>query len=135
MAMFKLSVFSDEITQDFGRALEIASKEFGLGYVELRGMWGKNITALDGNEIAEARRLLERFRLRVSSLSWDMSIEKKTLAPADYVQHMALLLDLQLDPEHRPGVVENFARIMAIAQLVNEFPLPDNIEAAPVFEP
>jgi sugar phosphate isomerase/epimerase len=66
---FKLSVFTDEITQDFGRALEITAREFRLGYVELRALWGKNIVALDGREIAEARRLLERYRLRVSSIA------------------------------------------------------------------
>ena len=66
---FKLSVFTDEITQDFGRALEVAAREFRLGYVELRALWGKNIVALDGREVAEARRLLERYRLRVSSIA------------------------------------------------------------------
>jgi sugar phosphate isomerase/epimerase len=69
MGAFKLSVFTDEITHDFGRALEIASREFGLGYVELRGMWNKNIMALDSKEIADARRLLERFGLRVTSIA------------------------------------------------------------------
>ena len=69
MSTFKLSVFTDEITQDFGRALEVASQEFGLGYVELRGLWGKNIMALDDKDIAEARALLERYRLRVTSIA------------------------------------------------------------------
>lgn len=69
MSTFKLSVFTDEITHDFGRAVEVASKEFGLGYVELRILWGKNIMALDAKEIAEARRLLERSRLRVTSIA------------------------------------------------------------------
>jgi len=69
MSAFKLSVFTDEITHDFGRALEIASREFGLGHVELRGLWNKNIMALDSKEIAEARRSLERFGLRVSSIA------------------------------------------------------------------
>ena len=69
MPTFKLSVFTDEITHDFGRAVEVAAKEFGLGYVELRILWGKNIMALDAKEIAEARRLLERSRLRVTSIA------------------------------------------------------------------
>ncbi|MEW6129919.1 MAG: sugar phosphate isomerase/epimerase family protein [Acidobacteriota bacterium] len=69
MSTFKLSVFTDEITHDFGRALEIASQEFGLAYVEIRGMWNKNIMQLDGKEIAEARRLLEKYKLRVSSIA------------------------------------------------------------------
>ncbi len=69
MSTFKLSVFTDEITHDFGRAVEIAAKEFGLGYVELRILWGKNIMALEAKEIAEARRLLERYKLKVSSIA------------------------------------------------------------------
>ncbi|MBR8835767.1 MAG: DUF4089 domain-containing protein [Stigonema ocellatum SAG 48.90 = DSM 106950] len=51
-----------------------------------------------------------------------------------YVDMMVLLLDLPLRDEYRDGVVANFERIQAIAQLVNEFPLPDNMEAASVFE-
>ncbi len=69
MATFKLAVITDEITQDFGHALEVAAKEFSLSYVEIRAMWGKNIMALDAKEIAEARRLLEMNRLRVSSIA------------------------------------------------------------------
>jgi L-ribulose-5-phosphate 3-epimerase len=69
MATFKLSVFTDEITHDLGRALEIAANEFKLGYVELRGMWNKNIMLLDAKEIAEVRRLLESYKLRVSSIA------------------------------------------------------------------
>jgi len=69
MSTFKLSVLTDEITQDFGRALEIAATEFGLGYVELRVLWGKNIMRLDAKEIDEARRLLEKYRLRVSAIA------------------------------------------------------------------
>ncbi len=66
---FNLSVITDEITQDFGRALEIAAKEFGLRHVELREMWGKNLMKLDAKEMAEARRLLEQYKLRVSSIA------------------------------------------------------------------
>ncbi len=55
--------------------------------------------------------------------------------PAEYVEQTSQLLDLPLDPEHLPGVIKNFATIAAIAQLVTEFPLPVEIEAAPVFEP
>jgi len=69
MTTFKLSVFTDEITHDLGRALEIAAGEFKLGYVELRGMWNKNIMLLDAKEIAEVRRLLEKYKLRVSSIA------------------------------------------------------------------
>ena len=52
-----------------------------------------------------------------------------------YVKQMALLLDLQLPDEYIDGVVENIDRIRVIAQVVNEFPLAEEVEAAPVFEP
>ncbi|GAC1625061.1 MAG: sugar phosphate isomerase/epimerase [Candidatus Acidiferrum sp.] len=66
---FKLSVITDEITQDLGHALEIASREFGLQFVELRGLWNKNIVNLDEKEIAEARRLLDRYHLQVTDIA------------------------------------------------------------------
>lgn len=54
---------------------------------------------------------------------------------ADYVISMALMMSLPIDNNYQQGVVENFQRISFIAQLVNEFPLPENVEAAPTFEP
>jgi len=59
----------------------------------------------------------------------------KNIDAAEYVTQMALMIDLPIDHEYHQGVVENFQRISFIAQLVNEFPLPENVEAAPVFEP
>ncbi len=66
---FKLSVITDEITQDFGHALEIASREFGLAYVELRTLWDKNIINLDGKETAEVRHLLRKYELQVTDIA------------------------------------------------------------------
>src|SRR5947207_2206042 len=66
---FQLSVITDEITQDFGRAVEVASKEFGLGFVELRGLWNKNIVALNEKEVAEARKLLAQHNLKVTDIA------------------------------------------------------------------
>jgi sugar phosphate isomerase/epimerase len=69
MPTFKLSVINDEITQDFGRACEVAAQEFGLQFIEIRGMWSKNIMRLDAKEIDEARKTLEKYKLRVSSIA------------------------------------------------------------------
>jgi sugar phosphate isomerase/epimerase len=66
---FRVAVINDEITQDFGRACEIAAHEFGMEWIELRGMWNKNILKLDAEEIAEARRILERNKLRVTDIA------------------------------------------------------------------
>ncbi|MEH2115307.1 DUF4089 domain-containing protein [Nostoc sp.] len=53
----------------------------------------------------------------------------------EYVDQMGLLLDLEIADEYRDGVVANFERIRAIANLVNSFALPEDVEVAPVFEP
>jgi sugar phosphate isomerase/epimerase len=66
---FALSVLTDEITQDLGRACQIAAREFRLGYVELRSAYDKNILSWDAGDVAEARRLLARYNLRVSELA------------------------------------------------------------------
>ncbi len=66
---FRVAVISDEITQDFGRALEIIANDFGLQWVELRGMWDKSLINLDAKEVDEARKLLERYRLRVTDIA------------------------------------------------------------------
>jgi L-ribulose-5-phosphate 3-epimerase len=66
---FRVSVINDEITQDFAHACEVASKEFGLGWIELRSMWKKNIVALDEKEVAETRRLLDKFQLKVTDIA------------------------------------------------------------------
>ena len=69
MATFTLSVLTDEISQDFGHACEVAAREFSLGYVELRAMHGKNIMNWDAHDVADARTVLERFKLRVSEVA------------------------------------------------------------------
>jgi sugar phosphate isomerase/epimerase len=66
---FRVAVINDELTQDFGRACEIASREFGMGWIELRGMWNKNIVALDAKEIAEVQRILAKYSLRVTDIA------------------------------------------------------------------
>ena len=60
------------------------------------------------------------------------------IAPPDLatlVDLTAQLLGLELDPDHRPGVIANLQQTTAIAKLVMEFPIPDQIEVATVFQP
>ena len=66
---FPLSVLTDEISPDLGHSCEIAAREFGLGYVELRAAHGKNIMQWDANDVAEARGILQRLHLKVSELA------------------------------------------------------------------
>ena len=66
---FKIAVINDEISQDFGRACEVASKQFGMQWMELRGMWDKNIVSLDEKEVAEAKRILTKYEIRVTDIA------------------------------------------------------------------
>ncbi|MBD1910865.1 MULTISPECIES: DUF4089 domain-containing protein [unclassified Leptolyngbya] len=52
-----------------------------------------------------------------------------------YVEQVAALIGLPISPECLEGVVDNMMRTSAIARLVMEFPLPDDLEAGPTFEP
>ena len=52
-----------------------------------------------------------------------------------YVKHSVDLLGLSIPPDQWADVVENFDRLQTIAQPVLEFSLPDNLEAAPRFNP
>src|SRR5215472_14248118 len=66
---FRVSVINDEISQDFGRACEVAADEFGMHWVELRGMWNKKIVNLDPKEIAKTQRILKKYDLRVTDIA------------------------------------------------------------------
>ena len=68
-------------------------------------------------------------------VTWYLFMTEKTLNFDQYVEQTAQLLNLPVVPEYRDTVVENFARIAAIANLVIDFPLSEDIEPAPVFEP
>ncbi len=52
-----------------------------------------------------------------------------------YVAQTLHLLGLTVPPEQMANVVQNFELVQAIAQPVLDFPLPDDLEAAPRFEP
>jgi L-ribulose-5-phosphate 3-epimerase len=66
---FRVAVINDEISQDFDRACFVAAREFGMHWIELRGMWKKNIVNLDEKEVAEARRILDRYKLKVTDIA------------------------------------------------------------------
>jgi L-ribulose-5-phosphate 3-epimerase len=66
---FRLAVINDEITQDFEKACQIAAGEFGLHWIELRSMWDKNVTELTAKQIADAKKILDQHKLRVTDIA------------------------------------------------------------------
>ena len=52
----------------------------------------------------------------------------------DYIAAAARVLDLPIDPAWQPAVRANLELTLRLAAIVAEFPLPDEADAAPVFE-
>ena len=57
------------------------------------------------------------------------------VAVAVYVEQMAAALSLPIDPAWKEAVVGHVADNLAAARLVMDFPLPDEPEPAPTFDP
>src|SRR3954454_15846530 len=66
---FKVAVITDEITQDFDHACSVASKDFGMHWVELRAMWGKSLMVLDDAQLAEVEKTLAKYSLQVTDIA------------------------------------------------------------------
>src|ERR1700674_5490935 len=66
---FKVGVISDEISQDFDHACYVIAKDFGLHWVELREVWGKNLQVISDAQIAEAQKILAKYSLQVTDIS------------------------------------------------------------------
>jgi len=66
---FKLSVITDEISDDFDHACSVAANDFGLGWVEIRNLWQKTIQDLTSGEVARAQAILAKYSLRVTDIA------------------------------------------------------------------
>ncbi len=65
--MWTLTGFADEISPDLDVQLETLAAE-GIRYLELRGVWGKNVLKLSDEEVARVKAELDRRGVRVSSI-------------------------------------------------------------------
>jgi sugar phosphate isomerase/epimerase len=66
---FKIAVINDEISQDFDHACYVASHDFGMSWIELRSMWGKNVLELSQAQIDEAQKILAKYNLGVTDIA------------------------------------------------------------------
>jgi len=66
---FRLSVINDEISTDFDHACYVAAHDFGLSWIELRTLWGKTLASLTAVQIAEAKKILTKYNLKVTDLA------------------------------------------------------------------
>jgi len=66
--MFKLAVFTDEVSQDFQHAVEVA-QEYELDGVEIRSVWKKKPQDLDETDIAKMKEVLAKTDLSVCCIA------------------------------------------------------------------
>ncbi len=66
---FRVAVINDEISQDFDHSCYVAAHDFGLQWIELRGMWNKNITDLNAADITRSLAILKKYNLRVTDIA------------------------------------------------------------------
>jgi len=66
---FRISVITDEISDDFDHACSVAANDFGLGWVEIRSLWGKNIANVDSTDVGRAQSILGKYSLRITDIA------------------------------------------------------------------
>jgi len=66
--MFKLSVITDEVSQDLKTVVSFA-KEYGLDGVEVRTLWNKNIVQMSKAELRELKATLDGEGLEIPSMA------------------------------------------------------------------
>ena len=67
MGKIILSAFADEYSASFTEQLE-AMRSFDIGYVEIRGVDGKNVSVLTPAEVGEMKRKLDHYGIGVSAI-------------------------------------------------------------------
>ena len=67
MVKFIRSAFADEYSDNLVKQCEILN-ELGVGYAELRGVDGKNASALSETEVLRAKKVLSDYGIKVSSI-------------------------------------------------------------------
>ncbi|MDA3846561.1 MAG: sugar phosphate isomerase/epimerase, partial [Vallitaleaceae bacterium] len=86
MSRFVLSGFADEIEADFITQLK-GLKSLNIGYIEIRGVNGRNITDHSLEEIKVIKKQLQDFDIKVSAIGSPIG---KIDMKADYDQHYEL---------------------------------------------
>jgi sugar phosphate isomerase/epimerase len=87
--MFKLSVISDEISQDFHRVVEVC-REYEVPMVEPRSVWEKPPQALTDEDVRRMRAILDEAGMKVCGLASPF-LKCDLGDPDQYQQHLGIL--------------------------------------------
>lgn len=87
--MFKLAAFTDEISQDFARAVAVA-REFNLHAVEIRSVWNHPPQDIPAGDIERMKPILRDARLRVCCIAAPF-FKCELDSDAEYREHLDIL--------------------------------------------
>ncbi len=132
--MTKISAFADEISDDLGIQIENL-KANGVGYIELRGVWGKNVLALTEDEVRQVKQQAADQGIGFSAvgsplgkfpLDGDLNLQieglKKAIAyaqilEAPYIRMFSFWMPHGVDPaQHRSQVLDWLGKMIAVAE-------------------
>ena len=105
--MYKRAVITDEISQDFARAVEVA-REFGLDGVELRSAWDKNPHELGKDERRQIRILADQAGLAIPCIAAPI-FKCQLYDERDHQEHLTVLQRcLEVAHEMGAGLIRGF---------------------------
>lgn len=132
--MIQLSAFADEVGDDL--EVQIAAlRAAGIGRIELRGVWGKNVLALREAEVRTVKRRAAEAGLGFSALASPLgkapldgefapqlealkkALEYAAILEAPYIRIFSFFLPKGRDPaQARPQVIDRLGRMVAEAE-------------------
>ena len=130
--MFLLSGFGDEISADLTVQLDVLG-QLGISYLELRGVWGKNVLALADDEAKSVKSEMDKRGMRVSAIGSPIGKIKIDDPFEPHLRHFRRAMDLAeyfdckyirmfsffvpegKADEYRPQVMERLTALLAEA--------------------
>jgi sugar phosphate isomerase/epimerase len=132
--MWTLSGFADEISPDLDEQCGLFV-ELGIGWVELRSAWDRNVLDLDDAELDRAGKTLEQYGLRTSSIGspigkvgihddfddhlvrFDRALHVAEVLSAPYLRLFSFFLPAGAEPaDHRDEVLRRMSALASRAE-------------------
>jgi sugar phosphate isomerase/epimerase len=101
--MIRAAVITDEITQEFERALDVML-EYGVRDAELRGLWGTNVMELSSEQVQRAKQALDERGMRVCGIA--SPLYKCKLAETEEAAQGRLHLGVERTRDEQLAVLE-----------------------------
>jgi sugar phosphate isomerase/epimerase len=116
MVAYTRTGFADEISEDLDEQLDVL-EELGIGYMDLRGVWGTNVLDLDPDEVEDVRAALDERGIGVSAIGspigkvdiddpfdphfdrFETAIERAHQFDADYIRLFSYWMPEGEDPD------------------------------------